>query len=472
MSDSSRPRIDRAALERIMQRAAELQAGEADVGEGLTPDEVMALGREVGIPGRYLQQAMLEQATAIIAPAESGLAGRTVGPAEVSAHRVVVGDPEDAARALIAWFDKNEILVVLRQQPGRVSFEPLGGMPAALRRGTAALSSSKPRFMLTRATEVVATFAPLEAGYCHVTLTADLRRARAGFMSGAATGALAGVAGAFVAGVLSPFAVVFAAPVLAGGALAWYILRQYRPLAARSRLGLERALDYLERGGIKPGHQLPPRPAGLLEALAGELRKAISGKTGLWLLLALLGCRATTSRPAFNPLPVAVAVQVELGIPEATRALSEALARDSIPFRTIRESDGYLDSGWLDVRSLEHTSARPLGLGVARVRAWVNPDKPFWSELVVEATYRAMADPSRPERELDTPLPEDHPLQRKIAGVLRSLVERFGDAETLRGVTPPAKPDTVRKKPDTTSAARRNPVSTLELAGMLGGIAP
>ncbi|HLG05769.1 MAG TPA: hypothetical protein VI383_06445, partial [Gemmatimonadales bacterium] len=145
---------------------------------------------------------------------------------------------------------------------------------------------------------------------------------------------------------------------------------------------------------------------------------------------------------------------------------------DSIPFRTIRESDGYLDSGWLDVRSLEHTSARPLGLGVARVRAWVNPDKPFWSELVVEATYRAMADPSRPERELDTPLPEDHPLQRKIAGVLRSLVERFGDAETLRGVTPPAKPDTVRKKPDTTSAARRNPVSTLELAGMLGGIAP
>src|SRR5439155_8780921 len=80
-------RIDRAALERIMQRAAELQAAEADVGEGLTSNEVLALGKEVGIPGRYLQQAMLEQATAIVAPAEAGLLGRVVGPHEVSAHR-------------------------------------------------------------------------------------------------------------------------------------------------------------------------------------------------------------------------------------------------------------------------------------------------------------------------------------------------------------------------------------------------
>ena len=50
MADLTPGKIDREALERIMQRAAELQAGEADVGEGLTPDEVTALGREVGIP--------------------------------------------------------------------------------------------------------------------------------------------------------------------------------------------------------------------------------------------------------------------------------------------------------------------------------------------------------------------------------------------------------------------------------------
>ena len=53
--------IDRPALERILQRAAELQAGERDIGHALSPDEVLALGREVGIPDRYLQQALLEE---------------------------------------------------------------------------------------------------------------------------------------------------------------------------------------------------------------------------------------------------------------------------------------------------------------------------------------------------------------------------------------------------------------------------
>lgn len=181
----------------------------------------------------------------------------------------------------------------------------------------------------------------------------------------------------------------------------------------------------------------------------------------------LTACRATTHRPYFTPLPVAAVAQVELGIPEATRALSEQLARDSVTLRTIREDDGYLDSGWLDATTLEPTRARPLGLGVVRVRAWVNPDKEFWSELVVEATYRPLDDPSRPERELDVPLPENHPLQRKIAGVLRALVERYGDAEALKALAPPApivgKPDSTRKdttarpappKPDTPSYHR------------------
>ena len=52
--------ISREALERIIQRAAELQAGERDIGDGLTKDEVLALGKDVGIPNRYLQQALLE----------------------------------------------------------------------------------------------------------------------------------------------------------------------------------------------------------------------------------------------------------------------------------------------------------------------------------------------------------------------------------------------------------------------------
>jgi hypothetical protein len=276
VSDPKPNRIDRAALERIMQRAAELQASEADVGEGLTPEEVLALGRDVGIPGRYLQQAMLEQASAIGPPVQAGLAGRVVGPAEVTAQRVVQGEPEDAARALITWFDSNELLVVLRQQPGRVTFEPLGGMQAALRRGSAAFSSSKPKYMLARVDVVGATFNRLEAGYCHVTLTAVLRKARGGYVAGAVAGTSIGAAAAIVAATLSPFWIVAVPPLVVGGAISWLVLKQYRPMAERALLGLERALDYLERGGIKPGHQIPPRSGGLLETLAGELRKVIT----------------------------------------------------------------------------------------------------------------------------------------------------------------------------------------------------
>lgn len=260
-----------------MQRAAELQAAEADVGEGLTPEDVLALGREVGIPGRYLHQAMLEQATAVVAPTEAGLLGRMVGPAAVSAHRVVVGDPEDAARALIGWFEKNELLVVQRQQPGRVTWERLRGMQAAIRLGAAAFDRGHPKHMLARATLVSATFTRLESSYCNVTLTAELREARGAAIGAGVAGGALGAAGAVIASVLSPFWIVAIPPLLVGGALGWFGLRRFRPVIERSQLGLERALDFLERGGIKPGHQLPPRTGGLLETITGELRRVLQG---------------------------------------------------------------------------------------------------------------------------------------------------------------------------------------------------
>jgi hypothetical protein len=159
------------------------------------------------------------------------------------------------------------------------------------------------------------------------------------------------------------------------------------------------------------------------------------------------GCRATTSRPSFVPLPAASSAEVELDIPGATRALAETLAKDSISLATIKEGDGYIDSGWLDAATLERTTKRPLGSEVVRVRGWVNPSKEFWSELVIEATYRPLADPSRPERELDVSLPVDHPLQRRIAGSIRKLIEAYGNAEALKALAPPAAPPAV--KPDT-----------------------
>jgi hypothetical protein len=172
----------------------------------------------------------------------------------------------------------------------------------------------------------------------------------------------------------------------------------------------------------------------------------------LTLFCLLASCRATTSRPSFVPLPSATSAEVQLDIPAATRAVAERLAQDSIALAAVHEVDGYIDSGWLDSATLEHTDKRPLGQSVVRVRAWINPAKEFWSEVVIEATYRAMADPSRPERELDLPLREDHPFQKRLAGSIRKLIEQYGDAEALKALALPkpsqANPDTGKVKPD------------------------
>ena len=180
----------------------------------------------------------------------------------------------------------------------------------------------------------------------------------------------------------------------------------------------------------------------------------------LTLLLLLLGsCRATTSRPTYVPLPSAAVAQVELDVPQATRALAETMAKDSIALSKIREEDGFIDSGWLDAKTLEHTGARPLGQDVVRVRAWINPDKMYWSQIVVEGSWRPMDDPSRPERELDAPLPDDHPLQKRLGDVIRKMIEQYGDKEALKALAQPAakpgaKADSAAAKKDTTAAKR------------------
>jgi hypothetical protein len=270
-------RIDRTALDRIIQRAAELQTGEREIGDNLSPEEVLALGAEVGIPSRYLQQAILEHQAARAAPAaQAGVVSRVVGPAEVRSQRVVQGEVEAAIRSLLAWMEKNELLVVQRQQPGWVSWEPLRGMQAAIRRGTAALDTSKPRFMLSRAETVVATVTPLEQGYVHVTLVAALGKVRAEHLVGAGVSAGIGAASAVLLGILGLAPLIVVAPFVPMGLATAAWLRKYRPVAARVELGLERALDFLERGGVKPGHEFPARGPGLLEVLAGEVRRALS----------------------------------------------------------------------------------------------------------------------------------------------------------------------------------------------------
>jgi hypothetical protein len=279
MSQDLPVRIDRAALERIIQRAAELQTADRDIGESLTSDEVMALGREVGIPGRYLQQALLEERTRIVTAGPSGLAERLTGPAEVTAQRVVRGEQDSIEASLVRWLEQNELFCVQRHQPGRIAWEPVGGIHAAIRRATAAAGGSKRPMMLARADAITATVVGLEPGFCHVALTATARKARNEALGGGAALATAGAAGTGILvalGAVLPVALL-PAPIALG--IGYVLLRRYPPVLSRIQLGLERVLDHLEQGGARHGSRVPPAEPTIMDLLAREVRRALKSSS-------------------------------------------------------------------------------------------------------------------------------------------------------------------------------------------------
>ena len=274
MSEGPAARIDRTALERVIHRAAELQSAEHDIGDTLTSDELIALGREVGIPVRYLQQALLEERTRIATPAPAGLLDRIAGPGQAAAHRVVAADGATVERSLLRWMEANELLCVQRALPGRITWEPVGGLYAAFRRSAAALGPSKP-FMLSRATTVSAIVLPLESGYSHVTLTADARASRSGFVGGSVALATSGAAGTAILATLGAMLPLALVPLPVALALGYGMLRRYPPTLERLQLGLERALDSVEQSAGNSQRQLTERTAGILGLLAEEVRKAL-----------------------------------------------------------------------------------------------------------------------------------------------------------------------------------------------------
>ncbi|PYO85824.1 MAG: hypothetical protein DMD65_00100 [Gemmatimonadetes bacterium] len=263
--------IRREALERIIQRAAELQAGERDIGEGLTEADVLALGQDVGIPTRYLRQALLEEQTRSVVTGGTGLFAWLTGPSLLTAERVVPGDRGAVERALTVWMEREESLQVKRRYADRTTWEPRVGAFASIQR---ALGAGGKTFALARATEVGGQVTQLETGFCHVRLVADVRGERARRLWGAALlvlwgAVLAGVLPAL--GALAPWAAI---PTAVAWAAALAVARRHRRENERIQVGLEQVLDRVEHGEIKPEHALPGSRVTTFARIAEEFRKA------------------------------------------------------------------------------------------------------------------------------------------------------------------------------------------------------
>ncbi len=274
MSEGVPARVDREALERIIKRAAELQTAEREIGDTLTSDELLSLGREVGIPVRYLQQALLEERARAGQPSAPGILDRVAGPGQVAAQRVVSLDSELAEQGLIRWMERNELFCIQRHQSGRITWEPLSGFQAAIRRSAAALGAGKRPFMLSRAATVTAAILPLESGYSHVTLVADTRNVRNEYVASSTAVAGAGAAGTAIMVALGALLPVALIPLPVALGIGYTVFGRYKPAMARVQLGLERALDSLEDGRGRASYQLSER-AGLVGLLADELRRAL-----------------------------------------------------------------------------------------------------------------------------------------------------------------------------------------------------
>lgn len=160
----------------------------------------------------------------------------------------------------------------------------------------------------------------------------------------------------------------------------------------------------------------------------------------------LAGCQPTTMRPVFVPFPEAASTEIRLTADDAVRRLADALRADSIPVASIERRDGYLDSGWFASATGTPVHHRPVGPSVVRVRGWVNPGRPFASVVILETVYRPLADPSRSDRDLEAPVPADHPVAVKMHAVLDSLAKRYGGTADSTP-TPQAKPPMPQAKP-------------------------
>jgi hypothetical protein len=274
--------IDRATFERVLQRAAELQASTRDIGEGMSEEELLALGKDVGLSEVHLRQALLEERARPTPLAPPGALDRLIARAELQADRVVQGSEEQITAAITRYLERNEHFIVQRATLGRTTFEPMDTFIGTMRRVGAMFDPSRAKPYLDKVDLLTAVVTPLEPGFCHVTLGASLRKSRNGHLIGASVLTGLGAAGAAGLDVMGGIGALAMVPAGMGALFAWLSLRAYRPTVERTQLGLERALDLLERNPPVASKALPSESAPLARGvgrvvrdITREVRKAL-----------------------------------------------------------------------------------------------------------------------------------------------------------------------------------------------------
>jgi hypothetical protein len=249
--------LDRAALERVLARATELQAAGGEPSESMTEAQLIELGKEVGISAEAIRQAIAEERTRVALPEEGGTIASWFGPGVATASRVVRGRPADVLQLVDAWMQREEAMRPLRRFDDRLTWEARRDFQAQIQTN---FNFGGRAYALRSANEVGATVVPIDADRVLVRLDADVSQGRRRSVVGSAVTAGGFVAtGAGLVGftTLVPEASLVVGTVVGtvwagvGGVVSAAIAAAQRRKVRRAQLALEQILDRLERGEMK-----------------------------------------------------------------------------------------------------------------------------------------------------------------------------------------------------------------------------
>ncbi|MFN8666926.1 MAG: hypothetical protein U0164_06935 [Gemmatimonadaceae bacterium] len=270
------PQLDRAALERVLARAAELQAGQSEPAEQMSEAQLIEVGNEVGISAEHVRLALAEERTRVAVPEAKGVIGGLFGAEVVTASRVVNGQATDLLGRIDDWMQREESLRAKRRFNDRLTWEARRDLVGQLAQG---FNLGGRAYSLTSSNEVGATVVQVDAQRCIVRLDASFAESRRNYVIGgsiAAGGGVLGLGGVMaVAAMIPEGSLLFGAllglvPALGGGAITYAVAATHRKKVERAQLALEQVLDRLERGEIR-------RPVNPLSSFLDVVTRAAEG---------------------------------------------------------------------------------------------------------------------------------------------------------------------------------------------------
>jgi hypothetical protein len=166
-------------LDLIVRRAAEIQNKRGNAASQLlTEDEVVEIGRQVGLEPGHVRRAMAEVHAESLAPKRppgNRILDLIAGDSRVEVRRVVAGEPTLIQQQVEMLLREREKLSALRRRPTRSVWEASAGIMDRLDRF---MNFSGKEYTLAETRQVDLAVAETEPGWSLVTLAADLANKR------------------------------------------------------------------------------------------------------------------------------------------------------------------------------------------------------------------------------------------------------------------------------------------------------